>query len=315
MTYLQLINKPKGAVSLATALTAGATTLDIYSGQETNLPSNFNFLVTFEYEIILFTSAVGTTTNADGVAVYRYNVTRGQETSYGGVAATAHGKNTPGELRVTAGVIQEMQNAVTGSTTGWVADTNTWTYASSTTFTVTGNQTATFINGVKLRFKQGGSYKYVTVSSSAFGATTTVTVYGNDTIANSAITDNYYSYLQNPQSFNGAWTPYTSVLTGFSGSPTQSCVYDQYGKTVNAFLSITGTSNTTGFTLTLPVAAKSARVYTFPRCIDNGSYITGGILTTTAGSVTATINTSNAGGTWTAANNKGIEGPITYEAN
>jgi hypothetical protein len=96
---------------------------------------------------------------------------------------------------------------------GWSADANTWTYASASTFTVTGNVTTTFQKGVKLKFTQT-TVKYAVVLSSSYSAPdTTVTIFTNTdyVIAAAAITNNYWSRIEHPQSFphwfNYAVTP------------------------------------------------------------------------------------------------------------
>lgn len=92
-------------------------------------------------------------------------------------------------------------------TDGWIQADETWNYASSSTFTVSGDQTGKLRPGVKIRLKQGGSYKYFVVAKSSYSnPTTTVTVYdaidsGTYTLANAAITDNYYSLAVMPASF------------------------------------------------------------------------------------------------------------------
>jgi len=73
----------------------------------------------------------------------------------------------------------------------WTADT-TWTYASANTFTVVGDQSATYVVGKKLRWKQGGDYLYAVVLSSAYSGVTTVTINYGQPVANAAITDNSY---------------------------------------------------------------------------------------------------------------------------
>ena len=86
----------------------------------------------------------------------------------------------------------------------WVDPSETWVYASASTFTITGiDRTSIYQKGTKLRFKQGAGYKYAVVASSSFSTDTTVTIIVNTdyTIANAAITDNYYSYAENPQGF------------------------------------------------------------------------------------------------------------------
>lgn len=112
-----------------------------------------------------------------------------------------------------------------------------------------------------------------------------------------------------------AWTVHSATIGGFSGTPTQAIYYQQIGKTVHLNVDISGTSNATTFTFTLPVAAKRATIHFTGRGVDNGSYVTGPILVTmTAGSTTCTLNTSSAGGAWTAANGKEYEGGFSYEA-
>lgn len=113
---------------------------------------------------------------------------------------------------------------------GWTPAQETWTYASASTFTVSGiDVTAKYNKGCRLRFKQGAGYKYAVVVSSAFSTNTTVTILVNTdfTIATpTAITDNDYSYQQSPQGyphwFNIA-APTWSVSTldnGSGGQPT-----------------------------------------------------------------------------------------------
>lgn len=95
-------------------------------------------------------------------------------------------------------------------TDGWTDDTaRTWTYVSAQTFTVTGDQTAIFTKQTRLKFTQT-TVKYAVVISSSFSGVTTVTIATNTdhTIANAAITANYYSYQVNPQGYPG-WFNFT----------------------------------------------------------------------------------------------------------
>lgn len=102
---------------------------------------------------------------------------------------------------------------------GWVNPDETWTYASATTFTVSGDVTSKYRRGVRLRLKQGGSYKYFVVVTSIYGApNTTVTVTDAQggavyTIANSAITDNWFSLAVMP----GGW-PLAATVASFQGA-------------------------------------------------------------------------------------------------
>jgi hypothetical protein len=110
---------------------------------------------------------------------------------------------------------------------------------------------------------------------------------------------------------------WTVAPSGFSGSPTSSnCHYMQIGKFVACYIEISGTSNTTGFGFSLPVAAKKAVAITGCKYSDNSSgSITPGMITTSAGSATATCYTSYNSATWTAAGTKSIQQVFWYEAN
>jgi len=86
----------------------------------------------------------------------------------------------------------------------WTIISDTWAYASASTFTIAGvDRTGVYTKGTRLRFKQGGAYKYAVVVASAFSTNTTVTIAVNTdhTIANAGITDNYISYGASPAGY------------------------------------------------------------------------------------------------------------------
>lgn len=104
--------------------------------------------------------------------------------------------------------------------TGWVLDNNTWTYSSAYVFTVPGDQTALLKKGIRIRWKQGGNFKYGIVLSSAYTSVTTVNIIVNSSHSfdNAAITNNAYSSLDNPDDWPG-WFSYTPTFSGWSGTP------------------------------------------------------------------------------------------------
>ena len=105
-----------------------------------------------------------------------------------------------------------------GNLDGWIAVTDTWTYASATTFTIAGvDRTAMFPKGTKLKLTQT-SAKYFYVVGSAFSTNTTITVTGGTdyTLEDAAITSPYYSYASTPQGFPKQFT-YTPTWTCASG--------------------------------------------------------------------------------------------------
>ncbi len=145
-----------------------------------------------------------------------------------------------------------------GSLGGWTASTDTWVYASASTFTIAGvDRTTTFTPGTRLKFTQTTA-KYAVVVSSAFSTDTTVTIAVNTdyTIANAAITLPYYSYQASPQGYPSwfAFTPAWDNIT--EGSGTNVGAFSLTGKTVNFRASIVLAADTSvsgSVVLTLPV--------------------------------------------------------------
>lgn len=149
------------------------------------------------------------------------------------------------------------------ATDGWVDDTaNTWTYASASTFTVSGDRTAVFSKGTRIKLTQTTVKYFVVVASSYSAPNTTVTITGGDdyTLANAAISANYYSYAANPQGYPGWFNFATSVSQGGFSSPpaVELCRFSVIGRTcqyVFGNYNTSGTSNATTFTVSLPITA------------------------------------------------------------
>ena len=122
--------------------------------------------------------------------------------------------DTINEKTAAAGVTIDSLLIKDGRVAGWDAwmpAEATWTRTGNHTFTTPGNVTAIYQKGTKIRYKDGGAYEYGTVILSAYTDKTTVTLATNDdyAMADAAITDNYYSYSENPQGFPGyfGWIP------------------------------------------------------------------------------------------------------------
>jgi len=127
---------------------------------------------------------------------------------------------TDGTLDTTK-VVGITSGNINSALTGWIASSDTWTYASATTFTIAGvDRTAMFPKGTKIKLTQTTA-KYFYVVDSAFSTNTTVTVTGGITytLANAAITSPYYSYASTPQGFP-AYFNFTFGTTSASGSMT-----------------------------------------------------------------------------------------------
>lgn len=152
------------------------------------------------------------------------------------------------------------------SKTGWIPSSDTWTYASGTTFTIAGaDRTSIFTKGTKLKLTNS-TVKYFYVVSSAFSTNTTVTVTGGSdySLADAAISSPYYSCVENPQGFP-AYFNWSPTFTGFSANPTGT--YKFLVKGTLCFVEVQqtadGTSNAATFYISAPVAAS----------IDNGSVL------------------------------------------
>ena len=101
-----------------------------------------------------------------------------------------------------------------GLITGWVSAGETWTYASATTFTISGDKTDKHQKGDKIKLTQTTAKYFYIIGVSESGGTTTITITGGSdyTLANAAITSPYYSKIENPQGFPHwfNWTPTVS---------------------------------------------------------------------------------------------------------
>lgn len=206
---------------------------------------------------------------------------------------------------------------------GWVRAGETWTYASATTFTISGDKTGKYGKGDKIKLTQT-TVKYFYIVAVAYSAgTTTVTITGgNDyTLANASITSPYFSKVSGPQGFP-EWFSYTPTWTGFSAAPGD-LVFKISGRTcIVYFPTALGTSNAATFKATLPVASSTeggALVVPVP-VHDNGAWpsamgVAGLNLVTTEVwfGINATTIAGNAFAGFTGSGNKGVTGYITYQ--
>lgn len=91
---------------------------------------------------------------------------------------------------------------------GWTPSGETFTYASASTFTVTGDKTAKYSKGTRIKLTDSGAaVVYGTVTGSVYSAVTTVTIASETAIASGVITAPYFSYMHNPVGYKvpGDW--------------------------------------------------------------------------------------------------------------
>ena len=116
-----------------------------------------------------------------------------------------------------------------------------------------------------------------------------------------------------PTQLTGTWTP---TFTGFSADPTNVVArYSLNGKWCTLTCTMTsGTSNATGFTITLPFTARAVTVHSGALAVDNGTgQGTPLRVDLAASSNIATLYKTPAGTAWTASGSKGCRMEFTYE--
>lgn len=203
--------------------------------------------------------------------------------------------------------------------TGWLPSGETWTRASATTFTISGDKTGKYQKGDKLKLTQTTA-KYFNVILTAYSSpNTTITVTGGSdhSLVDAAITSPCYSKSQNPQGFPSMfnWSP---TLYGFSSDPTSS-TYKFCLAGTKCFVEVQqggdGTSDQTYFRITVPIdAAIPGAVGLWMYAKDNGSAVTA------AGSISIVdgtpdyfrVNKTLASDGWTAANAKRARFLVNY---
>lgn len=200
---------------------------------------------------------------------------------------------------------------------GWSAAKETWTYASATTITVPAGATSKYSVGDKIKLTQT-TVKYFYIVGVA---STTLTITGgtDHTLANAAISNNYYSKLTTPVGFPH-WFAYTPTFTGFSANPTAIVTFRILGREchLNYAGTANGTSNANSLTITLPVtAATRASGYwdSLSTVTDNGSTSTspGLVRVASAGTTAGLYKDATGANNWTTSGAKGANFNFRYE--
>jgi len=147
-----------------------------------------------------------------------------------------------------------------GTVDGWISANETWTYASATTITVPSGAASKYAKGDKIKLTQT-TVKYFYIIK-VEDTVLTVTGGSDYTVANAAISANYYSHQENPLGFP-AFFNFTSTLatdTGTITTETHSVYFKVVGRMVTLLFRITITDKGTGdggITLTVPITQES----------------------------------------------------------
>lgn len=182
---------------------------------------------------------------------------------------------TDGKKLQNSGVIINDSGQLSGDgLDGWIYDTDTWSYVSTTSFKVSGKDVRyKFPKGTKIKLVQSGSTKYFYVTATAFSTDTTITITGGSdyTLANATISGQAYSYAAAPQSFP-QWFNWTPTFTGFSTVPTGIHKFSVIGSTCFANIRETsGTSNSTAFAISAPITPREMAYFPI-RLMDSGAW-------------------------------------------
>ena len=204
---------------------------------------------------------------------------------------------------------------------GWIPFRTVLTYASATTFTIPGDYSSIFQRGDKIKFDQTTTKYFYVVSASYSAPNTTLTVTGGSdySVANAAISNAFWSHSAAPYSFPDSFN-YSPTFTGFSSNPSNTVSrFSIIGN--KCFLShaegIAGTSDSTGFTITLPITAATISNQIWHNsadATDNSTHLTtpARVQISSAGT-TAVIYKDFSGANWTNSGNKKAEFQIVYE--
>ena len=113
----------------------------------------------------------------------------------------------------------------------------------------------------------------------------------------------------------GSSIGWTSAITGYSGTPTQTCKYTITHKICQVDVNISGTSNATTTTFTLHFIPKNSDFLIFGQYTDNGANAYAGVISCTAGSnIASCANNSGVLTSWHASGVKALTGlRISYE--
>ena len=216
-----------------------------------------------------------------------------------------------------------ISNATATLTDGWWTRSETWTRLSNTTFRVSGDLTAVFVPGAKIKVTQTSTKYFYVVSSSYSSPNTTVTITGgSDYSLTASPTKRWISYVANPQGFPG-WFAYSPTPTGFSSVPeTADYRFAIVGRVVTLVVAqkTNGTSNATDLTVPLPVTAATVgttgTTWTGANgyAVDNGTGLTvASRWVINSGGTTIDFYTNMAVGAWTNAKGKRVYCVATYE--
>lgn len=199
------------------------------------------------------------------------------------------------------------------SSDGWIIPVETWTYASASSFTISGDKTGKYSKGDKIKLTQTTVKYFYILDVSYSSPNTTIKIYaGTDyTLANAAITSPFYSKQATPVGFPELFT-FTPTVTGLSTTNHNVCWFTLHGKTIFINYRITGQSDSILFLIDLPTILLNTSIFTInpiAYAVDNGSDVgtTNPVVTVLSGSLVFATG-GGVGSLWTASGIKSASG-------
>jgi hypothetical protein len=205
--------------TLSGAIVDGANSMTIGTGLD--IPAT-NGVLHLDYDN-LSSVGLGVADGPEVISYTAYNTATGAVTGMTrGLAGTTdvdHSNGATVQSGPSSLYLIQLNAAIAAAGVGseWVATGETWVYATANTVTVSGDQTAKYQKGDKVKLDNDGSTKYFIIDiTPTYGApNTTITLrpyVGGTVVVNSAITNNYYSRVQTPLGFPD--TPKSSAKAG-----------------------------------------------------------------------------------------------------
>lgn len=227
------------------------------------------------YTFVNDTTADASQVNTNNADIVNYINARNQGLSKWDEIKTAGDCDVDGDLNV-AGI--NVASLLTSD--GWLQSSETWTYASVTSFTVDGDKTGKYSKGDKIKLTQTTVKYFYIINVTYSSPNTTITIYaGSDySLANASITSPYYSKQTTPVGFPARFS-FSPTITGFSSTLDNNCSFSLNGRMIFINYEINGTSNATSFFATLPTITLDTTLDS--RCaiasaFDNGNHVTSG---------------------------------------
>lgn len=164
------------------------------------------------------------------------------------------------------------QNDVTATQDQWVSYSGAPTYVSATSFTLVGDQTSTFQVGRRVKTTNTGGTIYSTITVSAFGALTTITVVNDSGTLDSGLSAVSYGLLSSANTSSPVQRDNTFMVAD-DGDPTKKLAFQ-----------LSSITTATTRTLTAPDQSGRMTIVPFQR-----SYLSGCTLSTAGASATMSI--------------------------